>query len=412
MRARSLIWRSLPRAGRARHCTSLATTPEGGVADGLLSEAAAAAALQLAADHPQSPLAQATLAALRPEDEPVPMMPLYQLEDIEGLYQSLTQPLAPQHRTRSDRHEKLRQVNTSPEAFWSQTTPSVQSFDHLIRACGMQGKLARARAYFDEMEFVGLSPEESTYSALISAHARGGDVRGARAVLDECVAHAGLEPNAPMLTGLVGAIRRAGRPAEEAHAVLGLSRRLGVTEDTPLHTAIVQAYIDQKQPDAAWKAFNEMRYVGVEADAVTYSCMLTACAMQARCATRVHCPPLTTHHSPLTTHHAPTHQLTKPPPTTHHPQPTTHNPPRTTYHAPRTAPLLPCSTAPLLPCSPAPLRTGPARAGARTARGHGHGRRAARPVRAQRLPQRLRRAVQDAGRALAQPAAAAARPRR
>ena len=148
----------------------------------------------------------------------------------------------------------------------------------------------------------------STYSALIGAHARVGDVSGARAVLDMAVQEAELEPTAPMVsglaltrtlnpdptpnsyptptpspnqvTGLVDAIRRAGRPAEEAHAVLGLCRRLGVTEDAPLHTSIVQAYLDQRQPDSAWKAFNEMRHVGVEADAVTFAAMLTACAMQ------------------------------------------------------------------------------------------------------------------------------------
>ena len=62
--------------------------------------------------------------------------------------------------------------------------------------------------------------------------------------------------------------------------MLGLCRRLGVTEDAPLHTSIVQAYLDQRQPDSAWKAFNEMRQVGVEADAVTFAAMLTACSMQ------------------------------------------------------------------------------------------------------------------------------------
>ena len=103
---------------------------------------------------------------------------------------------------------------------------------------------------------------------------------GARAVLDMAVQEARLEPTAPMVTGLVDAIRRAGRPAEEAHAVLGLCRRLGVTEDAPLHTSIVQAYLDQRQADLAWRAFNEMREVGVAADAVTYTAMLTACAMQ------------------------------------------------------------------------------------------------------------------------------------
>lgn len=280
MQARSLIWRALPRAGLARHCTSLAVKSEAGAADALLNEALPSPSELTVADHLQSPLAQATIEALKPEGEAVPIVPLDQLEDLDGLYQSLTSPLAPQHRSRLDRHQKLREVDTDPEAFWSTTAPSVESFDHLIRACGMQEQIPRARAYFDEMEFVGLTPAASTYSALIGAHARVGDVSGARAVLDMAVQEAELEPTAPMVTGLVDAIRRAGRPAEEAHAVLGLCRRLGVTEDAPLHTSIVQAYLDQRQPDSAWKAFNEMRHVGVEADAVTFAAMLTACAMQ------------------------------------------------------------------------------------------------------------------------------------
>ena len=158
MQARSLIWRSLPRAGRARFCTSLAIKSEAGAADALLNEAAPSPSELAAVDHLQSPLAQATIEALKPEGETVPMVPLDQLEDLDGLYQSLTSPLAPQHRSRLDRHKKLREVNTDPEAFWSTSTPSVESFDHLIRACGMQEQIPRARAYFDEMEFVGLAP--------------------------------------------------------------------------------------------------------------------------------------------------------------------------------------------------------------------------------------------------------------
>ncbi len=230
-------------------------------------------------DHPQSSLAQAVTAALKPEDEPFSQVPREQLEDLDGLYQSLMSPL-PQPKTRAERHQRLRQVDTDPEAFWSTHVPSVESFDFLIRACGMQGQLARARAYFDEMAGVGIEPQPSTWSALIGAHARAGDPGGARELLDRAVQEAGVEPTAPMLTGLIDAVRRAGRPAEEAHAVLALSRRLGVTEDTPLHTSIVQAYLDQREPDLAWKAFNGMREVGVAADAVTFTAMLTACAMQ------------------------------------------------------------------------------------------------------------------------------------
>ena len=158
MQARSLIWRALPRAGLARHCTSLAVKTEAGAADALLNEALPSPSELAVADHLQSPLAQATIEALKPEGEAVPIVPLDQLEDLDGLYQSLTSPLAPQHRSRLDRHQKLREVDTDPEAFWSTTAPSVESFDHLIRACGMQEQIPRARAYFDEMEFVGLTP--------------------------------------------------------------------------------------------------------------------------------------------------------------------------------------------------------------------------------------------------------------
>ena len=70
-------------------------------------------------------------------------------------------PLPPQHRDRVERHQRLREVNTDPEAFWSRHKPSVESFDHLIRACGMQEQVPRARAYFEEMEFVGLTPAAS-----------------------------------------------------------------------------------------------------------------------------------------------------------------------------------------------------------------------------------------------------------
>ena len=232
MQARSLIWRSLPRVGLARHCTSLAVKSEAGAAqaDALLDEAAQSPSELAAAEHPQSSLAQATIAALKPEGEPVPTVPLNQLEDLDGLYQSLTSPLPPQHRDRVERHQRLREVNTDPEAFWSRHEPSVESFDHLIRACGMQEQVPRARAYFEEMEIVGLTPAASTYAALIGAHARVGDVSGARAVLDMAVQEARLEPTAPMVTGLVDAIRRAGRPAEEAHAVLGLCRRLAALQ--------------------------------------------------------------------------------------------------------------------------------------------------------------------------------------
>ena len=101
-------------------------------------------------------------------------------------------------RSRVERHQRLREVNTDPEAFWSRHEPSVESFDHLIRACGMQAQVPRARAYFEEMEIVGLTPAASTYAALIGAHARVGDVSGARAVLDMAMQEARLEPTAPI----------------------------------------------------------------------------------------------------------------------------------------------------------------------------------------------------------------------
>ena len=48
-----------------------------------------------------------------------------------------------------------------------------------------------------------LDQAASTYAALIGAHARVGDVSGARAVLDMAVQEAELEPTAPMVTDLI-----------------------------------------------------------------------------------------------------------------------------------------------------------------------------------------------------------------
>lgn len=258
--ARSVLPRALP---HARRLTSSLVSPT----------------VPTAAAGRHAELTRLVTSALAPRDEsPAPSPSEGLVEDLDALYDTLMSPL-PEPPTREDRHDALLAVDTTPEIFWSSREPSEESFDLLIRACGMQGELAKAHAAFDAMADAGVPVSGRLFSALMDACARAGDDVAAKATLTRMLA-SGLPPSAPVFTGLVGALRRAGRPAQEAHAVLERARRHNCVEDAPLHTAIMQAYLDAGEPDAAWDVFNEMRMVRVKADSVAFTAMLTACAMQ------------------------------------------------------------------------------------------------------------------------------------
>lgn len=263
-RGASLWPRQLPLARRLCSSTASPVVPAGSVP---------------AATGRHAELTRLITAALAPKDEsPAPLPPEDLVEDLDALYDTLMSPL-PEPPTREERHDALLAVDTTPEVFWSSREPSEESFDLLIRACGMQGELAKAHAAFDAMADAGVPVSGRLFSALMDACARAGDDVAARATLRRMLA-SGLPPSAPVFTGLIGAIRRAGRSAQEAHAVLERARHHRCVEDAPLHTAIIQAYLDQNDPDAAWDVFNEMRMVRVKADSVAFTAMLTACAMQ------------------------------------------------------------------------------------------------------------------------------------
>lgn len=179
--------------------------------------------------------------ALAPPDAPAVELPANELADLSGLYDALMKPLGRQ-RTQREKVEALVRVEAlDAPTFWAERDAAdLEQHAYRIRALGAQRELEAAHGAFSQIgEVYGLPPDGNCFAALAEACARAGDVEAAEDVLRRVEA-ARLPLTAPLFTSLMGAHRRAGNGPSHGEDVLEMARSRGVTEDAPLHTALIK----------------------------------------------------------------------------------------------------------------------------------------------------------------------------
>lgn len=225
-----------------------------------------------------SDLSPAITRALAPLNTPLVELPPSHAEELNELYEALMSPLSHRLPTQKERLRKMLRVNTSESTFFTKMPRSLESYAYLIRCLGVQGKLNLAHEVFDDLCSSGeFTPDHNAFCALIDACARKGDVTRAEAVVTR-MRRAGMHLTAPVFTGLIQAHRNAGQPVDSwAGNILRRARKANVTEDSPLHTSVICAYVSEKNMEGAWEAFDAMQQMKVRTDAVTYTAMMMAC---------------------------------------------------------------------------------------------------------------------------------------
>ena len=232
-------------------------------------------------------------------------MPDHEAEALDGLYDALMEPL-PSPPSQADRLDALRATDTREDAFLRRNGRSVGQHAHLVRCLGVQGEVERAHAAFDRIAQMGKTPDNRAYAALMDACARAGDVPRAEAVIAR-MEEAGTPARADVWTGwravvaavvardsprtcapgLIKAHINSGAPpaeaAADAHAVLARARRCGVTEDAPMHSAIISGYLKARDAEGAEEVFDSMVIHNVQPDAVSFTQAPCCCCGRCSC---------------------------------------------------------------------------------------------------------------------------------
>ena len=146
-------------------------------------------------------------------------------------------------------------------------TPTVVTYNSLMdayaRATHVDGSFERAAAVFARLRDAGLHPTTNSYSILISAAARRGDVAAAFALRDRMVSER-LLPNAVTWSSLVDACAKAGE-LEKAFATFDEMVRARIAPNVVTYTILVDACGKAGRVELAVRVFRQMLRDGLVA---------------------------------------------------------------------------------------------------------------------------------------------------
>ena len=146
-------------------------------------------------------------------------------------------------------------------------TPTVVTYNSLMdayaRATHVDGSFERAAAVFARLRDAGLHPTTNSYSILISAAARRGDVAAAFALRDRMVSEQ-LLPNAVTWSSLVDACAKAGE-LEKAFATFDEMVRARIAPNVVTYTILVDACGKAGRVELAVRVFRQMLRDGLVA---------------------------------------------------------------------------------------------------------------------------------------------------
>jgi len=144
------------------------------------------------------------------------------------------------------------------------------------RAPRQGGMWKRALELLEEMQKAGRAPNEYTYTSLITACDKGGQIDRALALLDAALAQDGLKPNAYLFTSAIHACEKGGR-WQDALALLERMDKLGVQPNLQTYSAAISACERTGQAKPALGLLERMQREGLTPDVILYSAAMSAC---------------------------------------------------------------------------------------------------------------------------------------
>jgi len=156
----------------------------------------------------------------------------------------------------------------------------VYAYTALLHSCGIQRNIDAAKEVYQSMVQDGVSPTHVTVGALIQAHVRAFDLKGASAVLKAALKD-GVPPTPLLFTPIIVGHVQNGEH-EEAWEVYHSMREFYCEPDVVTYTAMISSCAKRDMVEKAVNLFDELRKNGHQATHVTYSTMLHASARSMR----------------------------------------------------------------------------------------------------------------------------------
>eukprot|EP00903_Cladosiphon_okamuranus_P006597 g6444.t1 len=161
---------------------------------------------------------------------------------------------------------------------YNNVKPNVMTFNTLMAGLNKARVPSITVGLYEEMMQVGgLLPDVYTYSSLVSAYARLGDVEAAVKVLSD-MAKSGVKPNRFTLSSVMQACIKAGQPGTALEVFGQLTKNGGVEEDEVISTLLVQARAMVGKFDEAFQAVTAMGNSGHD-NKVCFNHLIRECVL-------------------------------------------------------------------------------------------------------------------------------------
>jgi pentatricopeptide repeat protein len=154
------------------------------------------------------------------------------------------------------------------------------AYTALLHSCGLQRNIDAATSVFNSMLEDGVAPTHVTIGALIQAHVRSFDLKGAAAILAAALKD-GVSPTPLLFTPIIVGHIQNGQH-EEAWEVFHSMREFHCEPDVVTYTAMISSCAKRDMVEKALNLFDELRKNGHTATHVTYSTVLHASARSMR----------------------------------------------------------------------------------------------------------------------------------
>lgn len=194
------------------------------------------------------------------------------------IQESLEQAL--QHHPGTERAARLREMRACTKDFQdlvSEGTASVENFNELIRAYGMQRRMSDALKLHDTMQAHGFTPDEETYVSLIVGASVQRDAELARQLFLQLRSR--LLPATPRIYAtMIKAHVRAGDLAS-GFSLLRKMEDERLKPDVVVHTVLIDGLVKEGKLEKAWEQFHSIRtWKLISPDEVLFTVMIKACA--------------------------------------------------------------------------------------------------------------------------------------
>jgi pentatricopeptide repeat protein len=154
--------------------------------------------------------------------------------------------------------------------------PNMYTYSTMIDAFAKNGQIEKAIEVFDSIMKDGVRPDVFVYTSMIDAFAKNGQIEKAIEVFDSIMKD-GVRPDVFVYTSMIDAFAKNGQ-IEKAIEVFDSIMKDGVRPDVFVYTSMIDAYAKNGQIEKAIEVFDSIMKDGVRPDVFVYTSMIDAYA--------------------------------------------------------------------------------------------------------------------------------------